>query len=117
MTQGRNCSGDNLLLMFKRWKKIEEDFVVKGDNEKFDISKLPEICDNIKFEMIHIPDFRNDENRLKLLKLSILMCMIVVPFEYGILDEQKINIGVKITTQLVQKINCDLTWWKTQNLE
>ena len=58
--------------MFKRWKKIKEDFLKKDDNGEicFDISKLPEICDNIKYDMIHYPELRNDSKRDKLLKLS-----------------------------------------------
>jgi len=53
--------------MFKRWKKIEEDFTVKtkeNGDEYFDISKFGEICDNIKYDMIHYPILREDENRL-----------------------------------------------------
>jgi len=58
--------------MFKRWKKIKEYFLKKDDNGEicFDISKLPEICDNIKYDMIHYPELRNDPKRDKLLKLS-----------------------------------------------
>ena len=62
--------------MFKRWKKIEEDFFSKNEKgeEEYDISKLPEICDNIKYDMIHYPKLRNDEKRYRLLKLSMLLC-------------------------------------------
>ena len=75
-------------MMFKRWKKIEEDFLKKKKNNKnvFDISKLPEICDNIVFDMIHYPELRDDAKRDRLLKLSKMMCMVNVPSEYGITD-------------------------------
>ena len=79
--------------MFKRWKKIEEDFykTKHGDQEeKYDISKLPEICDNITYDMIHYPDLRDQETRFKLLKLAQTICKINVPFEYGITGKQKI---------------------------
>jgi hypothetical protein len=57
--------------MFKRWKKIEEDFFkIKNGVEKYDISKLPEICDNINYDMIHYPGLRDDEVRFELLKLA-----------------------------------------------
>jgi hypothetical protein len=60
-------------LLFKRWKKIEEDFLIKNketNEESFDISKLPEVCDNIKYDMIHYPEVRESEFHLKLLKLA-----------------------------------------------
>ena len=58
--------------MFKRWKKIQEDFVIseKGQDDTFDMSKMGEICDNIKYDMLHWPDSREDPFRLKLLKLA-----------------------------------------------
>jgi hypothetical protein len=43
-------------MIFKRWKKIEEDFQLSGD-EKYDLQRLPSICDNIKYDLIHIPQF------------------------------------------------------------
>jgi len=49
-------------MMFKRWKKIEEDFNVnKNPDNMFDLSKLPEICDNIVYDMIHYPELREDK--------------------------------------------------------
>jgi len=68
--------------MFKRWKKIEEDFF--QDDGSFDISKLPDICDNIKYDIIHNPYLRDLDTRKRVLDLSILLCMITVPFEYGV---------------------------------
>lgn len=48
--------------MYKRWKKIELDFSKeKGGKRTFDISNLPEICDNIVFDMIHYPELRVDK--------------------------------------------------------
>ena len=57
-----DCDAENLLLMFKRWKKIEEDFLTKDTNgeEAYDISKLPEVCDNIKYDMIHYSELRDN---------------------------------------------------------
>lgn len=46
--------------MFKRWKKIQEDFVIseKGEEDMFDMSKMGVICDNIKYDMLHWPEVR-----------------------------------------------------------
>ena len=48
------CEGEQLLLMFKRWKKLERDF--KRKDGTFDISKIPDICDNIKYDILHNPN-------------------------------------------------------------
>jgi len=37
--------------------------------------------------------------------------MINVPFEYGITNQQKLRIGLKITYHLINKIHHDLVWW------
>lgn len=75
--------------MFKRWKKIQEDFVIseKGQEDKFDMSKMGEICDNIKYDMLHWPDVREDPQRIRLLQLAQLICKINVPFEYGMTNQ------------------------------
>ncbi len=39
-----SCESETLLLMFKRWKKLEEDFLKStefDEEEQYDISKLP----------------------------------------------------------------------------
>lgn len=101
-------------MMFKRWKKIEEDFHSDGKDE-YDISKLPEIYDNIVYDMLHYPDLRDNTERERLLRLSQLMCRINVPSEYGISKGSKLKIGMSITKLLIDKIHGDLVWWKNQD--
>jgi hypothetical protein len=62
-----SCEGEHYLLSLKRWKKIANDYVEK--NGTFDISKIPEVCDNIKFDLLHNPELACDF-RLKLLAKS-----------------------------------------------
>lgn len=112
--QGTQCESETLLMMFKRWKKIEEDFNSKN-KDVFDISKLSEICDNIVYDMIHYPDLRDNEERKKLLRLAQMMCMVNVPSEYGITKGSKLKIGMAITNKLIDKIHKDLVWWKFQH--
>ena len=67
------CESETPLLMFKRWKKIEEDMVKQKREDGsclYDMSKLPEICDNIVYDMIHYEQCRTDEKRVRLLKLA-----------------------------------------------
>ena len=47
------CDGEHPLNSLKRWMKIRNDYKKK---EGFDISKIPEICDNIKFDNLHNPE-------------------------------------------------------------
>ena len=51
--QNEGCENEQKLLMFKRWRKLEKDF--KKKDNTFDISKIPDICDNIKFDLLHNP--------------------------------------------------------------
>ena len=50
----------------KRWMKIGNDYKKK---EGFDISKIPEICDNIKFDNLHNPELINEE-RIELMDVA-----------------------------------------------
>ena len=43
--------GETLQLMVNRWGKLEKDFKLK--NGQFDISKIPDIYDCIKYDLLH----------------------------------------------------------------
>jgi hypothetical protein len=64
--QNQVCDGEPHNIMVKRWMKIVSDF--KKSDKLFDISKLPEICDNIKFDNLHNPELIT-EDRLELMDL------------------------------------------------
>lgn len=83
----------------------------KNKDFDFDISKLPEICDNIKFDLLHNPELVCDF-RLELLDKSQAMTRLLVPMEYGITDQDKVEIGGLIIRPLLDKIHNDLLWWK-----
>lgn len=42
---------ESFQLMLNRWGKLEKDFKLK--DEQFDISKIPDIYDCIKFDFLH----------------------------------------------------------------
>lgn len=102
------CDGQPYLIQLKRWKKIAADFVKKDGT--FDISKIPEICDNIKFDNLHNPELLNSM-RLDLLDISQQLCRVIVPMEYGVTTSDKIDVGLKIITPLLKKIEHDILWW------
>lgn len=60
--------------------------MIKKDGT-YDISKIPEVCDNIKFDLLHSPELINEE-RLRLLELSQLLCRVIVPMEYGVTSNE-----------------------------
>jgi inositol hexakisphosphate/diphosphoinositol-pentakisphosphate kinase len=94
--------------MFKRWRKLEKDF--KKKDNTFDISKIPDICDNIKFDLLHNPQLIDDE-RKKLFEIAYLMSQVIVTLEYGVKNEEKLTIGFKTIHHLLNKIHHDLLWW------
>lgn len=92
----------------KRWMKIKNDF--KKSEESYDISKLPTIYDNIKFDMLHNPE-RSTKAHRELFDLVMLMCRAIVPFEFGMTRKEKIEIGLKTIHPLLKKIHKNLLWW------
>jgi inositol-hexakisphosphate/diphosphoinositol-pentakisphosphate 1-kinase len=94
--------------MFKRWRKLEKDF--KKKDNSYDISKIPDICDNIKFDLLHNPHLM-DEERKKLFEIAYHMSQVIVPLEYGSTNIEKLTIGYKIIHHLLNKIHHDLLWW------
>ncbi|VDD91712.1 unnamed protein product [Enterobius vermicularis] len=96
----------------RRWGKELREFrrVDKGGEVEFDISKIPDIYDNIKYDMEHNPDLCADyEGEFERMYLCVKnMADIVVPQEYGISEASKISIAQRICTPLLKKIRSDL---------
>jgi inositol hexakisphosphate/diphosphoinositol-pentakisphosphate kinase len=61
------CEVELPLLRFKRWRKLEKDF--KKKDGSFDISKVPDICDNIKFDILHNAHLIDDK-KLRLFEMA-----------------------------------------------
>ena len=115
------CDGEPLYLQLKRWMKIQNDY--NKEDGRFDVSKISEICDNIKFDNLHIPQLLRDkaepeekEARLRLMVLSQQLCRVIVPMEYGITTPEKVEVGLKIIAPLLQKINRDILWWRDRDM-
>ena len=101
-----DCLDENIVLIYKRYVKLKNDFY-NNKNGKFDISKIPDIYDNIKYDIIHNKDLM-DSNAFELFDEISILANFVMPFEYGITREEKINIGLKIIKPLLNKIYSDL---------
>ncbi|KFQ34340.1 Inositol hexakisphosphate and diphosphoinositol-pentakisphosphate kinase 2, partial [Merops nubicus] len=96
---------ETLELMLRRWAKLEKDFKTK--NGRYDISKIPDIYDCIKYDVQHNGSLKLD-NTMELYRLSKALADIVIPQEYGISKAEKLEIAKGYCTPLVRKIRSDL---------
>lgn len=70
-------AGESWELMVRRWSKLVKDFRVKNDN--FDISKVPDIYDCIKYDVQHNMKVLNFPEAEELHALSKSIADVVVP--------------------------------------
>ena len=109
------CGQENLILVFKRWRKLEIDFFDSRKNI-FNISKILDIYDSISFDMTHnFKFFGNLEDKIgfKICEYSEQLAFFLTPNEYGLDKNRKCEIGISITNKLFNKIKTDLIWWNT----
>eukprot|EP00069_Balaena_mysticetus_P001779 bmy_15457T0 len=90
---------ETLELMLRRWSKLEKDFKTK--NGRYDISKIPDIYDCIKYDVQHNGSLKL-ENTMELYRLSKALADIVIPqvsnsyisiFLYCYIDTFKMSIS------------------------
>ncbi|XP_060709712.1 inositol hexakisphosphate and diphosphoinositol-pentakisphosphate kinase 2 isoform X3 [Hemiscyllium ocellatum] len=96
---------ETLELMLQRWSKLERDFRMKSG--RYDISKIPDIYDCIKYDVQHNSALKL-EDTLELFKLSKALADIIIPQEYGINKEEKLDIAYAYCLPLIKKMQLDL---------
>ncbi|XP_039346869.1 inositol hexakisphosphate and diphosphoinositol-pentakisphosphate kinase 1 isoform X5 [Mauremys reevesii] len=96
---------ETLELMLQRWSKLERDFRMK--NGRYDISKIPDIYDCIKYDVQHNCTLKL-EGTAELFKLSKALADVIIPQEYGISKEEKLEIAIGFCLPLIKKIQLDL---------
>ncbi|NWX16656.1 VIP1 kinase, partial [Aegotheles bennettii] len=96
---------ESLELMLQRWSKLERDFRMK--NGRYDISKIPDIYDCIKYDVQHNCALKL-EGTAELFKLSKALADVIIPQEYGINKEEKLEIAIGFCLPLIKKIQLDL---------
>ena len=104
-----DCEEEKVVLIYKRYVKLYNDFYDQK-KEKFDISKIPDIYDNIKYDLIHNKQIIG-ETAFELYKIINNLADFVMPLEYGIKIQDKIKIGITFIRPLLNKIYNDLLWW------
>ena len=103
-----DCEEEKIVLIYKRYVKLFNDFYDEK-KQKFDISKIPDIYDNIKYDIIHNKQIIGD-TAFELYQIINNLADFVMPLEYGIKIEDKIKIGITFIKPLLTKIFNDLTW-------
>ncbi|CAL8280349.1 unnamed protein product [Gadus morhua 'NCC'] len=96
---------ETLELMLRRWSKLEKDFRMK--NGRYNISKIPDIYDCIKYDVQHNSSLKLD-HMMEIYQRSKALADIVIPQEYGITEEEKLDIAKGYCTPLIRKIKSDL---------
>lgn len=98
--------GETYALMADRWDKLNKDFFRKKIGT-YDLTKVPEVYDMCRYDILH-----NSHLALGVLddlfRVSELFADCVVPQEYGIDENEKRTIGIKMCHALLRKIQYDL---------
>lgn len=136
---GKPCSGEKLLLMFDRWRKLLKALFTNKSKDSnsnsgggpssgatnkdahqggFDISKIPDIYDAAKYDMIHnISVFESEEDILrKVYDVAKVLANAVIPNEYGITCKGKLYIGSMICSNLLGKLLADLASMREESV-
>ena len=64
-------------LLIRRWSKLTKDFRMK--NDQYDISKIPDIYDCVKYDLLHNKKVLRDNGLNQLHGMSKAMADIVIP--------------------------------------
>ncbi|TMW67341.1 hypothetical protein Poli38472_012457 [Pythium oligandrum] len=100
------CGRETLDMMRERWAKLYRDFYLKK-TDTYDLSKLPDIHDCIRYDAIHNSHLHLTNIR-ELLDIAASLAHTLVPQEYGINENEKIHIGSAMCRTLLMKIKDDL---------
>lgn len=98
--------GETWDLMDRRWSKLEKDFRLK--NGFFDISKIPDIYDCVKHDLLHNLHTLQYPRLEELYMYAKALADIVIPQEYGMTRDEKMKISLGICSPLLRKIRSDL---------
>lgn len=100
------CGRETLDVMRERWAKLYRDFYIKK-SDTYDLSKIPDIHDCIRYDALHNAHLHLTEVR-ELLDIASSLAHALVPQEYGIDVTEKIHIGSAMCRTLLMKIKDDL---------
>lgn len=99
--------GETWDLLQRRWAKLEKDFKFPK-TKRFDISKVPDIYDCIKYDLQHNQHTLQFLFAHELYTYAKALADIVIPQEYGITPQEKLMISLGTCSPLLRKIQADL---------
>jgi inositol hexakisphosphate/diphosphoinositol-pentakisphosphate kinase len=106
--------GETLLELTERWRLLHTK-LYDEDIDEFDLSRVPDVHDNVRFDMLHNPHLGLTSTLRNLYNLAKIMADCVVPQEYGTAIDEKRSIGNKMCHALLDKIKYDLIIARTDN--
>jgi inositol hexakisphosphate/diphosphoinositol-pentakisphosphate kinase len=89
--------GETLLELTERWRNLYEN-LYDEDSDTFDLSRIPDVHDYVRFDILHNPHLRVASILYELYEKAKVMADCVVPQEYGITIEEKRDIGTKVSS-------------------
>ncbi|CAG0918637.1 unnamed protein product [Notodromas monacha] len=98
--------GETWAWMLNRWSKLDKDFFTKEG--KYDISKIPDIYDCVKYDLQHNQYTIQFPQTPELYTLAKAMADVVIPQEYGLTAQEKLTIGQGICAPLLRKLRADM---------
>ena len=98
---------------YERWRVLMQTFHKRG---RFNISKIPDIYDSAKYDLLHNKKLHM-ANIEELFTVSQQMADIVVPNEYGITPEERLDIGKRICSELLGKLCRDFSYTRQASTE
>jgi len=99
--------GETWDLLQRRWAKLEKDFKFPR-TRRFDISKIPDIYDCIKYDLQHNQHTLQFQHAHEMHTYAKALADIVIPQEYGMTAQEKVMIGLGTCSPLLRKIQADL---------
>jgi len=106
--------GETLLELTERWRFIYER-LYDTETDAFDLTRIPDVLDNVRFDVLHNPNLCLTSILHKLYSLAKDMADAVVPQEYGTTLAEKRSVGIKVCSSLLEKIRFDLHIARTDN--
>ncbi|KAF9917064.1 hypothetical protein BX616_002043 [Lobosporangium transversale] len=112
------CCYEDPSLFYERWEKIFGEFA-DGDRDDFDPSKVSDLYDSLKYDALHnrtflekiFIDSESDSGMGPLKDLyskAKILFDFVAPLEYGISEEDRLEIGLLTSMPLIKQIVEDL---------
>ena len=103
-----DCEDEKIILIYKRYNKLYHEFF-DPETKQFKTSKIVDIYDNIKYDIIHNKSVINSDG-YELYNAVHKLAGFLLTMEYGITKEQKISISQEFMNPLLTKIKHDLLW-------